>query len=579
MNYRHIYMLIIERAKSEEKLGLRKKGNGEYYEKHHILPKSLFPLWRKRKSNLVLLTAREHFFCHQLLTKIYPSYATSCALFYMCNGNKHQRSVCSTRDYERARIEFSKWNSFMRKGKEPWNKCKKCPQLKSPVWMHTEECRTKMKETLKARYAQDLIVWNKGVSFMETLTEDERKKRFGKCKGKKRSPEAVEKTAKKLRGQKRTEEQLKHYKEASLKRAKMLKSNGTSKRVGEINRIKRSKPIFCPELNTIFSSRKEAAEYFQTVPGRITAQIERTKNGKLYRGKYHIFEVSKESNTIVINHNMAAMYASRMEGINTANVLKTSKELSSGMRINSAADDASGLAVSEKMRSQIRGLNQASRNVMNGVSMLQTAEGYMQSTTDILQRIRELAVQSANGIYSDEDRAMLQTEVEQLVSEVDRISQTAEFNGMTLLSGRFAEDGIKLQVGANTDQNFTVKLGNMSATALGLKVAGQDGTEQSISLSDPESANMALATVDEALKVVNKNRADVGASMNRMEMAQKGINIASENIAASESRIRDADYAETAVNFARDQVLQQTASAMLAQSLNIGRDSVLRLLS
>ena len=282
---------------------------------------------------------------------------------------------------------------------------------------------------------------------------------------------------------------------------------------------------------------------------------------------------------MVINFNQAAAFSSRMEGINTGNVLKTSKELSSGMRINSAADDASGLAVSEKMRSQIRGLNQASRNVMNGVSMLQTAEGYMQSTTDILQRIRELAVQSANGIYSDEDRAMLQTEVEQLVSEVDRISQTAEFNGMTLLSGRFAEDGIKLQVGANTDQNFTVKLGNMSATALGLKVSGQDGTEQSISLSDPESANMALATVDEALKTVNKNRADIGASMNRMEMAQKGINIASENIAASESRIRDADYAETVVNFARDQVLQQTASAMLAQSLNISRDSVLRLLS
>lgn len=282
---------------------------------------------------------------------------------------------------------------------------------------------------------------------------------------------------------------------------------------------------------------------------------------------------------MVINFNQSAAFASRMEGINTANVLKTSKELSSGMRINSAADDASGLAVSEKMRSQIRGLNQASRNVMNGVSMLQTAEGYMQSTTDILQRIRELAVQSANGIYSDEDRAMLQTEVEQLVSEVDRISQTAEFNGMTLLSGRFAEDGIRLQVGANVDQNFTVKLADMSATALGLKGPGQDGTEQSISLADPESANMALATVDEALKAVNKNRADIGASMNRMEMTQKGIDIASENLAASESRIRDADYAKTTVNFVRDQVLQQTANAMLAQSLNMGRDSVLNLLS
>lgn len=280
---------------------------------------------------------------------------------------------------------------------------------------------------------------------------------------------------------------------------------------------------------------------------------------------------------MVINFNQAAVFSSRMEGINTNNVLKTSKELSSGMKINSAADDASGLAVSEKMRSQIRGLNQASRNVMNGVSMLQTAEGYMQATTDILQRIRELAVQSANGIYSDEDRAMLQTEVEQLVSEVDRISQTAEFNGMTLLSGRFAENGIKLQVGANTDQNFTVKLGNMSATALGLKGAGQDGTEQSISLSDPESANMALATVDEALKTVNKNRADIGASMNRMEMAQKGINIASENIAASESRIRDADMAKTITEHVKNQILQQSSVSLLSQA-NTNSQNVLELL-
>lgn len=280
---------------------------------------------------------------------------------------------------------------------------------------------------------------------------------------------------------------------------------------------------------------------------------------------------------MVINFNQAAAFSSRMEGINTANVLKTSKELSSGMRINSAADDASGLAVSEKMRSQIRGLNQASRNVMNGVSMLQTAEGYMQSTTDILQRIRELAVQSANGIYSDEDRAMLQTEVEQLVSEVDRISQTAEFNGMTLLSGRFAEDGIKLQVGANVDQNFTVKLADMSATALGLKGPGQDGTEQSISLADPESANMALATVDEALKVVTKNRADIGASMNRMEMAQKGIDIASENIAASESRIRDADMAKTITEHVRNQILQQASISLLSQA-NTNSQNVLSLL-
>ena len=280
---------------------------------------------------------------------------------------------------------------------------------------------------------------------------------------------------------------------------------------------------------------------------------------------------------MVINFNQAAAFSSRMENVNTSNVLKTSKELSSGMRINSAADDASGLSVSERMRSQIRGLNQASRNVMNGTSMLQTAEGFMQSTTDILQRIRELAVQSANGIYSDEDRSMLQTEVEQLVSEVDRISQTAEFNGMTLLSGRFAEDGIKLQVGANADQNFTVKLADMSAAALGLKGAGQDGTEQSISLADPDSANMALATIDEALKTVNKNRADIGASMNRMEMTKKGIDIASENISASESRIRDADMAKSITEHVRNQILQQSSISLLSQA-NTNNQNVLALL-
>ena len=280
---------------------------------------------------------------------------------------------------------------------------------------------------------------------------------------------------------------------------------------------------------------------------------------------------------MVINFNQAAAFSSRMENVNTSNVLKTSKELSSGMRINSAADDASGLSVSERMRSQIRGLNQASRNVMNGTSMLQTAEGFMQSTTDILQRIRELAVQSANGIYSDEDRSMLQTEVEQLVSEVDRISQIAEFNGMTLLSGRFAEDGIKLQVGANADQNFTVKLADMSATALGLKGAGQDGTEQSISLADPDSANMALATIDEALKTVNKNRADIGASMNRMEMTKKGIDIASENISASESRIRDADMAKSITEHVRNQILQQSSISLLSQA-NTNNQNVLALL-
>ena len=280
---------------------------------------------------------------------------------------------------------------------------------------------------------------------------------------------------------------------------------------------------------------------------------------------------------MVINHNMSSMFASRMESLNTKALQNSSEKLSSGLRINSAKDGASELSISEKMRSQIRGLNQASRNVSNGVSLLQVAECWMQSTTDILQRMRELAVQSANGIWDDESRMQIQTEVEQLVSEVDRISQIAEFNGMTLLSGRFAEDGIKLQVGANADQNFTVKLADMSATALGLKGAGQDGTEQSISLADPDSANMALATIDEALKTVNKNRADIGASMNRMEMTKKGIDIASENISASESRIRDADMAKSITEHVRNQILQQTSISLLSQA-NTNNQNVLALL-
>lgn len=280
---------------------------------------------------------------------------------------------------------------------------------------------------------------------------------------------------------------------------------------------------------------------------------------------------------MVINHNMSSMFASRMESLNTKALQNSSEKLSSGLRINSAKDGASELSISEKMRSQIRGLNQASRNVSNGVSLLQVAEGWMQSTTDILHRMRELAVQSANGIWDDESRMQIQTEVEQLVSEVDRISQIAEFNGMTLLSGRFAEDGIKLQVGANADQNFTVKLADMSATALGLKGAGQDGTEQSISLADPNSANMALATIDEALKTVNKNRADIGASMNRMEMTKKGIDIASENISASESRIRDADMAKSITEHVRNQILQQSSISLLSQA-NTNNQNVLALL-
>ena len=274
---------------------------------------------------------------------------------------------------------------------------------------------------------------------------------------------------------------------------------------------------------------------------------------------------------MVINHNMSAMFAQRVNGINEANQAGNMSKLSSGMKINRAGDDASGLAVSEKMRSQVRGLNQASENAQNGISFIQTTEGYLEETTDIVQRIRELAVQSSNGIYTDEDRMQIQVEVSQLVAEVDRIASQAQFNGMNMLTGRFAQStgentvtaSMWIHVGANMDQRTQVYIGTMTASALGLR---ELGTEQILSLEGPDEANRAIGTLDEALKKINKQRADLGAYQNRLEEATKGINIAAENMQASESRIRDTDMASEMVDFTKNQILSQAATAMLAQA-------------
>lgn len=270
------------------------------------------------------------------------------------------------------------------------------------------------------------------------------------------------------------------------------------------------------------------------------------------------------------------MYASRIENINSKNLQSTMEKLSSGVRINSAKDGAAELAVSEKMRSQIRGLNQASRNVENSISFIQTTEGHLQETTDILQRIRELAIQSADGIWDDESRLMIQVEVSSLVAEIDRIASTAQFNGMNMLTGRFASEGLKFQVGANMDQSVTAHIGTMTATALGLK--GSQGEESNmISVSDVDSANMTLGTIDEALKNVNKQRADLGAYQNRFEMAQKGIDVAAENLTAAESRVRDTEMAGEMVNYTKNAILSQVTLAMQAQS-NSNSQNVLALL-
>ena len=285
---------------------------------------------------------------------------------------------------------------------------------------------------------------------------------------------------------------------------------------------------------------------------------------------------------MVINHNMSALYSNRQLGVTNQGLQKDMEKLSSGERINRAGDDASGLAVSEKMRSQIRGLNQASQNAQNGISFIQVTEGYLQETTDIMQRIRELAVQSSNGIYSDEDRMQIQVEVSQLVAEVDRIASTAQFNGMNMLTGRFArptgENAVTgsmwFHIGANMDQRTQVYIGTMSATALGLKNLGD---ESKLSLAAPDDANRAIGTLDEALKKINKQRADLGAYQNRLEKTVVGLDIGAENLQASESRIRDTDMAEEMVDFTKNQVLSQAGTAMLAQA-NQSSQNVLSLL-
>lgn len=284
---------------------------------------------------------------------------------------------------------------------------------------------------------------------------------------------------------------------------------------------------------------------------------------------------------MIISHNMSSIFAARQENLNAVDLQKSMEKLSSGQKINRAGDDAANLAVSEKMRSQIRGLNQASKNVQNGVSFIQTTEGYLTETTDILQRIRELAVQASNGVYSDEDRMQIQVEVSQLVAEVDRIASSAQFNGYNMLTGRFAKEtdnSITFQVGANVDQNIKINIASATAESLGLRGKGQNGEDGAlVSVSDTETANRTLATIDEALKNVNRQRADLGAVQNRMEMAAKGINVAAENMTSAESVIRDADMAQEMVDYTKNQILQQASTAMLANA-NSQSQNVLQLL-
>jgi flagellin len=289
---------------------------------------------------------------------------------------------------------------------------------------------------------------------------------------------------------------------------------------------------------------------------------------------------------MIINHNMSAIFAHRQQKFNSWAIDKNMEKLSSGFRINRAGDDASGLAVSEKMRAQIRGLQRAQKNAEDGISFIQVTEGYLQESQDILHRMRELAVQSANGVYTDEDRMQIQVEISQLVDEVNRIASHAQFNGMNMLTGRFASDygennitaSMWFQIGANMDQRERVFIGTMTAQGLGIQgTSGMAHAASFISMSTPDKANISISVIDTALRKVNKQRADLGAYQNRLEYASRGLLIGAENLQAAESRIRDVDMAKEMVEFTKNQILVQSSTAMLAQA-NQKPQSVLQLL-
>ncbi len=342
---------------------------------------------------------------------------------------------------------------------------------------------------------------------------------------------------------------------------------------------------------------------------------------------------------MIINHNISAMNAYRQFNINTWRIQKNIEKLSSGIRINRASDDAAGLAVSEKMRSQIRGLNQASRNAQDGISLLQTADGWLEETQTILQRMRELAVQAATGIYTYEDRLQIEVEIRQLVDEIDRIASQAEFNTLRVLRGglrrdpfdeefsrnvqkdrpwkaedvqkqasppirpvepytkdpvehspiRSAENGAKepygglyIHIGANMDQNERFYIENMSAYALGLATdaptADVKDRKLHVTVTSQDSANTMIGQVDSAIYKVNRQRADLGAYTNRLEHSIRGLDIAAENLQSAESQIRDINMADEMVDFVKNQILTQTSASMLAQA-NMRPQVVLRVLT
>jgi len=280
---------------------------------------------------------------------------------------------------------------------------------------------------------------------------------------------------------------------------------------------------------------------------------------------------------MIINHNITALNAHRQLSINTGNIGKNIEKLSSGYRINRAADDAAGLSISEKMRAQIRGMSQATRNAQDGVSLIQTAEGALQTVNDILVRIKELATQSANGTYNDTDRTRIQEELTELAKEIKNIADNTRFNEIDLLNGSGTGGGadIDLQIGIDSSQTLTLEVARFNLYNL----SGADvvGTVSGWDLSSAATAQTVLDEIDDIIDAVSAARSYLGANQNRLENTINNLNINVENLTAAESRIRDVDMAREMMEFTKNNILTQASQAMLAQA-NQTPQGVLQLL-
>lgn len=274
---------------------------------------------------------------------------------------------------------------------------------------------------------------------------------------------------------------------------------------------------------------------------------------------------------MIVQHNLQAANTNRQLGITTSAQAKSTEKLSSGYKINRAADDAAGLSISEKMRSQIRGLNKASSNAQDGVSLVQTAEGALNETHSILQRMNELATQAANGTNTSVDRSAIRAELNQLTSEINRIQSTTQFNTMNLLDGTFsgAKNQMKLQVGALSGQSIDFSIADMCASKIGLK--------KDLSVSTFTEAGSYMKSVQNAIEVVSKQRSAMGAIQNRLEHTIANLDTTSENTQSAESRIRDTDMASEMVTYSKNNILAQAGQSMLAQA-NQSTQGVLSLL-